>query len=85
MQMTTEEFEAQSECNAGYCRNCDMVTNPDGVEPDAEGYECEECGEDAVMGLENALVEGLIELEDNDEENEDEVDDCLDEEPAEEP
>ena len=27
-----------------------------GVEPDAEGYECECCGERAVMGAENILL-----------------------------
>jgi len=40
--------------NPGFCLSCG--DDADGVEPDAEGYVCEGCGEAAVMGAENALV-----------------------------
>jgi hypothetical protein len=32
------------------------------TEPDAEGYPCEECGEDRVQGIENALLSGNLEI-----------------------
>ena len=38
----------------GICTECCTVQS--GVEPDAEGYICEECGADAVMGIENAII-----------------------------
>jgi hypothetical protein len=34
------------------------------VEPDAEKYECEECGENEVYGLEQLLLMGKLEIED---------------------
>ena len=34
-----------------------------GVEPDAQGYKCPECGEHQVMGAEDALLMGDIEVE----------------------
>lgn len=39
----------------GFCTSCgaDQL----GVEPDAEGYRCEACGESAVKGAENLLLE----------------------------
>lgn len=39
-----------------FCREC--------TEPDAESYLCEGCGEEEVVGAENALIMGLIEIED---------------------
>lgn len=43
----------------GFCVRCKEWTS-DGVEPDAEGYECPDCGEPAVMGAENALISGYV-------------------------
>ena len=40
--------------NPGFCLSCG--DDADGVEPDAEGFVCEGCGESAVMGAENALI-----------------------------
>jgi hypothetical protein len=34
-----------------------------GVEPDARGYECECCGKHRVYGLEEALLMGVIDIE----------------------
>ena len=34
-----------------------------GVEPDAECYECESCGEHEVMGNENAVISDLVDVE----------------------
>lgn len=41
--------------NPGFCRACGAEA--DGVEPDAEGYECESCGEAQVSGADNLLIE----------------------------
>lgn len=38
----------------GYCLACG--TEHDSVEPDAEEYECENCGEHQVYGIENILM-----------------------------
>ena len=38
----------------GFCLSCGLEC--DGVEPDAEGYCCEACGEHAVMGAEQILI-----------------------------
>lgn len=37
----------------GFCLSCG--TRTDGVEPDARGYTCEECGEPKVFGAEELL------------------------------
>lgn len=53
-------------CNeyAGYCTTCKAVTNESGVEPDAEEYMCDECGEFTVMGIEQALILDYLEITD---------------------
>lgn len=38
----------------GFCTACGAEV--DGVEPDAEGYECEVCGALAVCGAEDLLI-----------------------------
>jgi len=38
----------------GFCLSCGAEKY--GVEPDAEGYRCDECGEDSVMGAEEILI-----------------------------
>ena len=35
-----------------------------GVEPDAERYNCESCGEQTVFGMEQAFLLGLVDLDD---------------------
>lgn len=40
--------------NHGICTRCGNIQSS--CEPDAEGYECEECGELAVCGIETALL-----------------------------
>lgn len=54
--LTEEQYrEAENEL-AGLCLECGKLVNHGGVEPDAEDYECEECGEPAVQGIMNALL-----------------------------
>lgn len=38
----------------GICSDCHYIQS--GVEGDAEGYTCEECGKPTVMGASNALM-----------------------------
>ena len=60
--MSESEFTENRECYNGICRKCRSIKDG-GVEPDAENYRCEECGENAVMGIENALLTGIIAIE----------------------
>jgi hypothetical protein len=46
----------------GICLECGEWTCG-GVETDAEGYDCEECGAGLVMGAEMALIAGQITFE----------------------
>lgn len=48
----------QTLSNLGYCIACGY--EHDGVEPDARNYECEDCGEDAVYGAQELLMEIAI-------------------------
>jgi hypothetical protein len=59
--MTEDDFRDMCDEDQGYCTTCEDFTR-DGVEPDAEEYECEQCGELSVMGAEQALIMGLIEF-----------------------
>lgn len=40
--------------NVGFCTACGH--SQDGCEPDAQNYECENCGEHKVMGAELILI-----------------------------
>lgn len=53
----------------GWCLGCGEEAS--GVEPDAERYKCECCGEALVFGVEELMLRGLVVLavdEDGDEE-----------------
>lgn len=43
--------------DAGFCTACGAEAQ--GVEPDAEDYECESCGEPAVQGADKLLIRFL--------------------------
>ena len=49
---------AKADDNTGFCLACGEEIF--GVEPDARRYECEYCGERAVYGAEEILLEGLV-------------------------
>jgi hypothetical protein len=49
-------MEACRECGVGFCVACGA--EHDGVEPDARGDECEECGLAKVYGAEECLLMG---------------------------
>lgn len=57
------EYEDATNNSLGWCTNCESFTRAC-TEPDAEGYDCPECGENTVTGAENALIGGMIVLDD---------------------
>lgn len=58
--LTLEEYEAQMDEYNGYCTNCEDVTRFGDCEPDARRYECPECGQNTVYGLQECLIMGLV-------------------------
>lgn len=65
MATKVSQSEFQSACNdyLGWCVKCKAFTT-DSVEPDAHGYECDECGKRSVIGAEDALMLGAIAFSD---------------------
>ena len=57
--LSLEDYMELHDDSNGICRECGEIQYG-GVEPDAEGYECEACGAMAVQGLENALMDGIV-------------------------
>lgn len=62
--MTESEYFENTESNNGWCVHCKEVTAIGGIEPDARKYRCEKCSNQAVYGIEEALMMGEIEIED---------------------
>lgn len=54
-------YEEATESYEGFCTKCHAFTTSQ-CEPDARKYRCEECGEKAVYGAEEALMMGLIDI-----------------------
>lgn len=61
--MNENEFNEHRESYDGFCTACAEVTVDGGVEPDARGYTCPVCGMNTVIGMEEALVDGRIIIE----------------------
>jgi hypothetical protein len=57
--ITKEEYQMHAESYDGICLSCGEFSCG-GVEPDAENYECDDCGESRVYGTEQALLIGAI-------------------------
>lgn len=54
-----EIYNDMRESYQGWCMGeCQEVTR-DCTEPDAEGYDCPECGEDTVVGADIFLMESM--------------------------
>lgn len=53
-----EEIQDAIEEQGGFCIECGEPAY--GVEPDARGYECENCGRNAVYGAEELLIMGFV-------------------------
>lgn len=60
--VTREEYEEAVEAYTGWCPDCEDFTRAC-TEPDAEGYDCPICGENHVVGAEQAVLHGLIDVE----------------------
>lgn len=64
MNISQADYEEAVDNYTGWCSSCKAFTRSM-TEPDAEGYVCPDCGEDTVMGAENALISGLIIFDDD--------------------
>jgi hypothetical protein len=60
IKMTEEEYRAGTDAYEGVCLACGEPRGS--CEPDARNYKCEACGQRQVMGLEWAMISGLIEI-----------------------
>ena len=65
MMVKATETQIYEEVNGG-CVNCGTIVFG-GVEPDARGYECPECSENTVYGLEELVIMGMLDLSDEEE------------------
>lgn len=63
MKTITVSADDLMEGTNGVCLACGQVQYG-GVEPDARGYKCEECGAWEVCGMDIALVMGRLEIAD---------------------
>ena len=57
MTFTLEQLEPMLLDNGGYCISCGAEHY--GIEPDANNYTCDECGEKKVFAAEEILILGL--------------------------
>jgi hypothetical protein len=60
--ISEEEYYDHCDSDDGLCLACGEIREGS-TEPDAEGYECEECGAHKVMGFEQAMICGFIEVD----------------------
>jgi len=63
VKISAEEYLKLTEDYAGYCTACEKVIPEAGIEPDAEDCECPLCEGKFMIGLDNAVVEGNIEVD----------------------
>ena len=61
--ITEAEYHRMVRDSSGICTECRHERFGD-TEPDAEGYPCdnEDCEANAVVGIENALMDGTIDI-----------------------
>lgn len=59
--ISEEEYMEMCNDNMGFCQSCKSFTR-DCTEPDADNYDCPDCGQNLVVGAENALIMGLIDF-----------------------
>lgn len=65
LSLTMDEYTCHRNDYDGVCTKCKNITRFGGTEPDAENYPCQECectGNHA-MGIENAMMYGIVEVE----------------------
>lgn len=61
--MTADEYRELEDSYSGVCLSCGATRFGD-TEPDAEGYHCDNCGEDTVSGAMTAMMDGYITITD---------------------
>ena len=61
---SAEEFQDMCDESQGFCTTCQDFTR-DMCEPDAENYLCESCDQETVFGAEQALIMGLVTVEES--------------------
>jgi hypothetical protein len=61
IKMTEEEYLQHNDAGDGVCLACGEIKEG-GVEPDAEYYNCNACGENQVCGVEHALIMSLLDI-----------------------
>jgi hypothetical protein len=59
---SAEEFQDMCDESQGFCTTCQDFTR-DTCEPDACNYDCPECMKLTVFGAEQAMMMGLLEVE----------------------
>lgn len=59
--MSEAEYHEHNNLYSGVCLSCGEIRIGD-TEPDAEGYPCEHCEAPRVIGLEQALMLGYLEI-----------------------
>lgn len=62
--LTEDEYLEHTDAYDGVCLGCGKWTSG-GVEPDAEKYRCEDCGEAKVYGTEQAMVIGRLYIDED--------------------
>jgi hypothetical protein len=77
LECTIAEYEEASSAMMGICLACGEEA--DFAEPDARENPCEVCGKKKVMGVDEMLQEGLVDLTDEGEEEDEEDDEESDE------
>jgi hypothetical protein len=56
-----KDYREVLDSNTGWCTVCEAFTR-EMTEPDAEGYDCPSCEQASVVGAEQALLLGCIEV-----------------------
>ncbi len=59
VEVSEADYQDAVDSYTGWCKVCKEFTRGS-TEPDAEGYDCEVCGEKEVVGAEQALLLGYI-------------------------
>jgi len=61
--ITKSDYQNADFQSLGWCSHCIKISGEE-VEPDGRDWLCHECGNYTLFGIEEALIQGLIELED---------------------
>jgi hypothetical protein len=59
--ISEERYHEVADSYEGFCTSCQDFTR-ECTEPDAEDYDCPVCEENSVVGVELALMMGLIDI-----------------------